>query len=94
MSDKARKNLERLLPGDIRLGSKTGDFYAGTADTVGGRFWISQSVAEDMTSIKPDKLILLRRKMWKANLAQKRSFVSSLDRGSSNPRAVSRADSI
>lgn len=45
MSDEARQNLERLLPGDIRLGSKTGDFYAGTADVIGGRFWISEDTS-------------------------------------------------
>jgi hypothetical protein len=38
MPDEARQNLARLLLGDIRFGSKTGDFFAGTADAIGASF--------------------------------------------------------
>jgi hypothetical protein len=39
------------------------------ADAAGGKFKVTGSAVEDMHYIKPDKLSLLRRKMWEANQA-------------------------
>lgn len=59
--------LAKLLPGDIRRASPSGDFVAGTADAVGGRFWISNTAIEDLGGCTPAQLIALRRRMWEAN---------------------------
>jgi hypothetical protein len=59
--------IEKLLPGNIHTSPSSGDFVTGTADAVGGRFWISRTAIEDLASCRPSQLIALRRRMWEAN---------------------------
>ncbi|WP_210486556.1 hypothetical protein [Microvirga antarctica] len=63
------ENLRKLLPGKVSLEPSQGDNFAGIADAVGGRFWISGSALAGIGGMPAEKLLLLRRKMWEANQA-------------------------
>ncbi len=72
-------HLAKLLPGDIRLLPPSGDYYAGTADAVGGRFKVTRTAVEDMGHLKPNRLRFLRRKMWEANRTGVELTISSYE---------------